>query len=244
MENNDLQVVLDSIVESVQCDDQEQLIETLDSVNDDCWKNIDSAISILDTFLTNVRSDFFVYPIEFIPAYLFENENFINCYTNLLCWFYNDELLDYNFTELIPRKVLKDKAICKKFLSCNYCEVVDDVPDEFWADEEVVFSALEGLENHIEYRVNTPMLTPPDITDCISYLFEKVSKELSNNKKFIIDFLSNYYFQETFEVVYKWMDKSLWSDKEFVLEVLDKDCSAIKYVSKELLKDAEILKYE
>jgi hypothetical protein len=237
MENKNLKMILDTIVESAQDEDQELLIETLDSINDDCWKDIDSAIAILDTFLTNVSSDFFVYPIKFIPDYLFGNENFINRYVNLLCWFYNDELLDYNFTELIPSEVLKNKELCKKFLSCNYFEVVDDVPEEFWGDQSVVFASLEGLENHIEYRENTSMLTPPDKTECISYLFEKVSKDLSNNKDFIIDFLSNYYFIETFEVVYKWIDKSLWLDKEFVKKVLDKDCELSDEYLKEVMKD-------
>jgi hypothetical protein len=243
MGNKDIKNILDSIIESVQDEDQELLIETLDSINDDCWKDIDSAIAILDTFLTNVRSDFFVYPIKFIPDYLFGNENFINRYVNLLCWFYNDELLDYNFTELIPSEVLKNKELCKKFLSCNYYELVDDVPEEFWGDQSVVFASLEGLENHIEYRENTPMLTPPDKTECISYLFKKVSKDLSNNKDFILDFLDYEYFFDCFDVVYDWVDKSLWFDKNFVIKVLEKDRDAVNYVTKELLKDEDVKKF-
>ncbi len=243
MAPQDIKNILDSIVESAQYDDQELLIETLDSINDDCWKDIDSAIAILDTFLTNVRSDFFVYPIKFIPDYLFGNENFINRYVNLLCWFYNDELLDYNFTELIPSEVLKNKELCKKFLSCNYCEVVDDVPEEFWGDQSVVFASLEGLENHIEYRKNTPMLITPDKTECISYLFKKVSKDLSNNKDFILDFLDYEYFFDCFDVVYDWVDKSLWFYKDFVIKVLEKDRDAVNYVTKELLEDEEIKKF-
>ena len=83
------------------------------------------------------------------------------------------------------------------------------------------------------------MLIPPDKTECIDYLFKKVSKDLSNNKDFIIDFLSNYYFIETFDVVYKWIDKSLWLDKNFVKKVLDIDCELPDEYLKEVMKDEE-----
>lgn len=243
MGNKDLEMILDTIVESMQDEDQELLIETLDSINDDCWKDIDSAIAILDTFLTNVPSDFLVYPIEFIPDYLFENEDFIDRYVNLLCWFYSDELLDYNFIELIPSEVLDDKERCKQFLSCNYLEIVYYVPEEFWGDPSVVFAALEGLENHIEYRESAPMLSAPDKSECVRDLFEQVSKDLSNNKDFILDYLD---YEDDFaciDVVYDWVDKSLWFDKDFVKKVLDIDYRLSDEYLKEAMKDEEFAEW-
>ena len=245
MAKQDLQEVLDLIVEAVQSDDQELLIDTIDGIEEEYWLDAKSSSRIMDTFFGWVSSEFFVYPISFIPDSFWENEALTFEYVQTVCGYYEEERIDYNFTEIMPKEVLNDKDILRMLLRCNCMEVIYYLPSQFSADAEIVFSALEGLENHIRYRENASMLTPPDIKECVGMLLEKISKDLSKDKDFILEFLNNYYFADAFSLIYEWTDKDLWSDKDFVLSVLKNDESeeAISYISKDLREDEEIKEY-
>jgi hypothetical protein len=242
MENKDLEMILGSIVESAQDEDQELLIETVENIPEELWRDVKSSCKIMETFFEWVNSDFFVYPITFIPEFFWEDRKRVWAYVVTLCEFYEDERIDFNFTELIPEKVLEDKEFAKMLLSCNYFEIMSEIPKSLKSDPEIVFSALECIEKNIEYREDTSMLSAPDKNECVRDLLNEISNELSYDKDFILDFLDYDYFADCVEVVYDWVDKSLWLDKDFVINVLEKDCDAVNYIAEELLNDEDIKK--
>ena len=68
---------------------------------------------------------------------------------------------------------------------------------------------------------------------------------MASNKDFIFDFyncLLDSSYLCVLDPLYKWIDGSLWQDKDFVFEILSKDDSATEYVTEELLEDADFLK--
>jgi hypothetical protein len=70
-----------------------------------------------------------------------------------------------------------------------------------------------------------------------------VPEKFKSSKDFILDILEYDYFCDAFHIVYNWIDQSLWSDKDFVMEVVEKDCEAIVKVSDEIAGDEEFRTY-
>jgi hypothetical protein len=58
-----------------------------------------------------------------------------------------------------------------------------------------------------------------------------------------MEFLDYSYFSDEFDVLYDWMDKDLWCNKEVVLKILETDATAVVYVQQELSTDEEVKNY-
>ena len=74
-------------------------------------------------------------------------------------------------------------------------------------------------------------------------LINYFASSLKSDKEFIIGILTcdlqfNEFYDE-FDLVYDWIDPKLWSDKQFVMEIVENDCDALKYASEELMSDEE-----
>lgn len=73
---------------------------------------------------------------------------------------------------------------------------------------------------------------------------DDVSKSLNKDKDFILELLGHYYFSDEYDVIFRWIDKELWNDKDFVLDVIE-ICGASyiylkKFISEHLLNDQDI----
>ena len=119
-------------------------------------------------------------------------------------------------------------------------------PEMCWESATVIFEILsclqEALENdrawgtvYCNFRGSNEVY----LEDFLSYVPDK----FKTDKDFIQELLGYDYFSEAFHSVYEWMDQAIWSDKEFVLEVLEKDVQAVIKVSEQLATDPEFRAY-
>jgi hypothetical protein len=126
-------------------------------------------------------------------------------------------------------------------------ETFSYISNEFKTDPEIVLAALQGVENKItirEYNA-TSWLPPLDPEECLEEFIGEIPESLSSNKEFILDFHDFLVGSSCFynnDLLYNWVDKALWLDKEIVFEILSNDNDAIEYVSDELFEDAEFVK--
>ena len=249
-------------------DDQEGIIAALNSIPMSFWEDPACFLRIIETFFDNVRSDMFVYPTEFIPNSFWENEENVRAYVLTLCDYYEEDKIDFNLTgELIPSYILENKNIAVLLLRSNVDETFSYILDEFKTDPEIILAALQGVENKItirEYNA-TSWLPPLDPEECLEEFIGEIPESLSSNKEFILDFHdflvgSSYFYNN--DLLYNWVNKELWldkdfaikmasqdrcavsaiSDKEIVFEILSNDNDAIEYVSDALFEDAEFVK--
>jgi hypothetical protein len=190
----------------------------------------------------------FVYPTEFIPDLFWENEENVRAYVFTLCDYYEEDKIDFNLIgELIPSYILENKNIAVLLLRSNVDETFRSIINELKADPEIVLAALQGVENKIttrEYNA-TSWLPPLDPEECLEEFIGEIPESLSSNKEFILDFHDFLVGSSCFynnDLLYNWVDKALWLDKEIVFEILSNDNDAIEYVSDELFEDAEFVK--
>ena len=212
------------------------------------WNDRACFLRIIEAFFDHVDSDMFVYPTEFIPDFFWENEENVRAYVLTLCDYYGEDRIDFNLTgELIPRFVLKNKEIVMWLLGCNVDETLGYLSDEQLQDPEIILAALEGVENKIkcrEYNATT-WLPPLDPEKCLAEFINQIPESLALNRDFVLDFhgfMAQSSYLDIFDLLYKWVDNTLWTDRDFVFEVLSENEDALEYAAEELLNDADFAK--
>ncbi len=79
--------------------------------------------------------------------------------------------------------------------------------------------------------------------DYLETFFDHIPDKFRSDDEFVMDFLYHDYFAEEFDMLYDWMDKKLWHDKDIVLKALEVTPSAVIYIPQELSTDEEIRTY-
>lgn len=246
-----LQNILARIEEAACEEDQDGIISALDDILPSFWEDSDCYLRILETFFENVKSGMFVYPVEFIPEHFWKTIKNQKAYVLTLSEFYEDGGIDFNLCELLPMELLNDKDIVKPLLISNVDETFSYISDDLKAEPEIIIAALEGVQNKIEYRENddSSWLPPFDAGECLEELINNIPNILSSNKDFILEFLDYDYFCDEFDLLYEWIDKKLWSNKEFVFDAYSKDHCSLNYVADKdiafelLSKDKDAIEY-
>ena len=115
-------------------------------------------------------------------------------------------------------------------------------PRKAWESEKVIFEILSCLQFALENDRAWGTVYCNFRGDNESY-FDRflyyVPDKFKSNKDFISELLGYDYFFDGFSQVYDWIDQNLWSDKEFVLKVLEMDTSAVIKVPEQLAADEE-----
>jgi hypothetical protein len=154
---------------------------------------------------------------DLIPESVWKNEN-------ELCWvvrcIYNEDERNMGYLSLFPEKSWESAEVIFEILSCLQFALEND---RSWGT--VYCNFRDGIENYFD--------------GFLAYVPEK----FKSDKDFILNLLDYDYFADGFAQVYDWIDQSLWSDKEFVMEVLEKDCGAVIYVPDALATDEEFRTY-
>lgn len=215
------------------------------------WNNSDNILG-----LTQLMTD---YSLEYcecvelqgifdhIPNSLWENRSFtLNiCDTVTELSRIIDDL--NRIDELIPDFVFNDTSIIHYTIR-SLCKANDLNSVEFymfpqatWNQSETIILALSILENVLDgdsYNMYPAFRRSQQ--DYLSDLISYVPESFQSDKDFISEVLTYHYFSESFHIIYDWIDKKLWEDKEFVMSVLKEDLLALLYVSEQLVTDDDI----
>lgn len=244
--------ILGRIEDAAHKEDQTGIVSALNDIPQFFWEDQACYLHIVETFFAHVKFDMSIYPVHFIPDHFWEIPENVEAYILTLCKFYEEASIDFNLGgELIPRRLLNDKKIVTLLLRSNVDETFGSISEDFKADPDIVLAALEGLQNKIEFREynSSSWLPPHDKRVCLEELINELPDSLFSNKSFILDFLLHNYFRDEFDVLYERIDQNLWSDKDFVFEVLSRDRCAIMYVTDKdlvlemLAKDEDAIEY-
>lgn len=238
-----LNTILENIHQAIDEEDDEMLEDAFKNVPETFWEDSACFSPIMCAFFDGVGYEWYFYPVDFIPKCFWEDESNVYSYVALLSDYYYQERIQYNLCELMPLELLENVEIAKLMLKCNVDETLGYVSNDLLSSPEIALSALEGVQNKIEYRENnsTSWLPPFDVRECLEEFFANIPKTLASNKDFILDFLNYDYFNCDFDLLYDWIDQALWSDKEFVFEVLSANTDAIECVSDDLLSDQDFV---
>ena len=230
-----LQNIVDSIEQAAIEDDQEMLLEAIERIPEDFWKDSECSMTIMESFFSRIGSDFFVYPIKFIPESFWEDEDLAWKYVVTLSSYYQDSGIDYNMSELFPLKLLGDKQIAKLFLYANYIETIGDIPKELMEDHEMICEALDGIDFAIEQHEDLgSMVCPLNAGQYLQALLDQIPDESASNKDFVSEIISDVVRRscicDEIDVLFNWIAPQLKSDKEFVVQCLKNDPGEYGYL--------------
>lgn len=154
---------------------------------------------------------------EVIPESVWKNENELVWVVRSI---YNADERNMTQLSLFPRKSWESATVIFEILSCLQDAIEND---RSWGTVYGNFrgSTKDYLENFLDY----------------------VPDRFKSDKDFILGLLEYDYFMDGFDLVYDWLDQSLWSDKEFVLTLLKLDESTLTKVPDHLAADEGIRGY-
>ncbi len=151
--------------------------------------------------------------------------------------------------ELIPSSFFKDEYdscyVISSLCSANNMNAAEFYlfPAAAWQYPKAIIWILSNLEDELSGGGFTmyPVFGGSK-RDYISSLIEYISDSFKSDKDFILEFLEHSYFSDAFDLIYDWIDQSLWADSEFAAAVLcDIDSDAFDRVPNELLEDEDFI---
>lgn len=151
--------------------------------------------------------------------------------------------------ELIPESFFKDEHDALYVVS-QLCDADNRNADDFcifpeaaWQYPNVILWILSNLEDELLGQSFTMYPTfVGSNEDYIASLIEYIPDALKSDKSFILELLGYDYFGDAFDLIYDWIDQSLWADKEFVISLIrDVDSDIIKRADEGLFKDENFM---
>ena len=215
--------------------------EIFENIPEELWRDRYCSLSLIGTIFENASYfDGYYAPCEFIPDYFWDDFN--NAIAAIR--YIGDDSSKFNINEIFPNRFFSVKVLLKEIVEYNY-DGLYYASKELKADSLIILAALYSLEEKIELRNEECScnwnLLPFEAREELEELFKLVSDTLKSNKEFILEFLEHDYFIDEFDVLYKWIDKELWKDQDFVIEVLNIDINAVEYIDDSLISNEEFV---
>jgi TPR repeat protein len=147
--------------------------------------------------------------------------------------------------QLIPDSFFKNKHdalyVVSSLCNANNMHAADFYlfPEAVWQYPDAILWILSNLEDELSGQGFTmyPAFRGSK-EEYISSLIGYIPDLLKSDKDFILELLGHTYFSDAFDLIYDWIDQSIWADREFVISVLtDVDSDAINRAAEELFKD-------
>ena len=151
--------------------------------------------------------------------------------------------------ELIPKSFFKDEYdagyVISSLCSANNMNAADfDLfPNAAWQYPDVITWILSNLEDELSHGGFTmyPAFSGSK-QDYISSFIDHIPDSFKSDSSFILELLEHSYFSIAFDLIYDWIDQSLWADSEFAAAVLcDIDDNAFDRVPIELWEDEDFI---
>ena len=241
----EIAAILEEIEDAAWVEDYDDIVQRFKDIPDVYWKDAVCFSKIIETLLPTANDDLTIYPIDVIPDWFWEDKSSVlNYYFNDLWDYYAEDQVHFNLCELIPMRLLNDPKCARLLLECNVDETLSYMSEDLIVVPEIALSALRGVGLKIEWRNDncTGMLPPFDERECLKEFLEKIPRVLASSKEFVLGFIDSGYFTDDIDLLYDWMDKKLWSDRDIVLGALSNNSGSLEYVSKDLLQDANSVK--
>ena len=167
-----------------------------------------------------------------------------------------------DYSELIPDQFWADKEFSVQALSRAsmihdynlYDEIAERVPEALWNDWHFVsllvrydsyaleWASAEACSN--KFVIEYALQCEEDKDQNYGYIFYHIPKTLWNDQSFVESYVLYYYDSDSdgddFDTIVENTPKEFWSEKEFVLEALEKDKRFEDFVPDDLKKDPDV----
>jgi hypothetical protein len=236
--NEEFKSVLETLEELLDTDwsEAEEFLNNLDEI---FWKDNVYSISIIDK-LSYYFGEMDDYDLDaFIPDYFWEDRKNALDAIDIIA-----ESHCFNIGSYVPSYLWEDDHASLYIMKLDYTGL-RYVSDKLSNYKKIVCYALSTLEEKIEESYHMSPVLPWDSRKHLEWFMKDVSEALKDDKDFILELLAYDYFSDVFDVIYNWIDDSLWNDKEFVIDVI-KVCGYSdelkEQISEPLLNDPDIKK--
>ena len=228
------------------------ILETLEDLMEEDWEEAEIFLHNLEEIYW--RDNFYSLAIiDKLSYYFREMDDYsLGSFIPEIFWNDGNNALDaieliaesnwFNIGSYVPSYLWEDEVTARYIVSMEYTGL-RYVSDKLGNYKDIVFTALSNLEEKIEASYyNFPAL-PWDSHEHLEWFMEDVSKSLKNDKNFILELLEYDYFYDVFDIIYDWIDASLWNDGDFVIDVLRIDFtqSTLNRMSEELKSNEDFL---
>jgi hypothetical protein len=215
-----------------------EIFAMLQEIPEALWKDEVASHKIVQALVDYKIWEWDIPITDFIPSFFWNNK--VNAEAAMKI------ILSSNRSDIygiFPSHLRTDRDSVMAAVSSDWREL-DGLSETFTSDADVVYAAFENMIQEIEStRENYPraMIEPRSFLES---LLGYVSKSLKSNKAFVLAILkdnlaySNEFCDEC-DLLYDWINPQLWSDKEFVMQVLEIDCTALEWVSEDLKASEE-----
>lgn len=235
---NDLKEKFDEILETLEELDWDEIFDFYQNIDEVYWKDNYCSLTLIKKYLDDCWYDIDDYGLDFIPEYFWlDRRNALDAIE------YISSFNNFNIGAYVPNYLWEDEHAALYIITLDYTGL-RYVPDTLSNYQEIVHHALYGLEEKIEESYHNGPAYPWENREHFEWFMDDVSKSLNKDKDFILELLGHYYFSDEYDVIFRWIDKELWNDKDFVLDVIE-ICGASyiylkKFISEHLLNDQDI----
>lgn len=223
------------------------------------WRNRDGILNVTELIIDDLISwcscasvSDFVDILRFVHDDVRQDRCFTLCMVEMVASRQNSLEWDGGFEDLIPDSFLNDKdnllAVVMYIMRANQSNAADFglVPATAWEHSEIIFWILSNFQD--EYESDRSLFTMYPVfrgskKDYLESFLNFVPDKFKSDNDFVSEFLEYSYFSDEFDVLYDWMEKELWSNKEVVLKALEVDITSVVYVPQELAIDEDLKNY-
>lgn len=230
-----------------------------DLIPKEFWSDPDRAIKTLDIIISSlpeICEYASVSDCEFVikrfPSEYWQNKNIVLSILRVI---------------IDNARIIDDLNCIDKFVQSDFFEDIDNLkyivlsicnaneqnatdfwlfPSASWENKETVFMILSNLQDQLESNSYLFTMHPTFSSNkrqYIEYMLDYTHEKFKDDKEFILEFLEYNYFSDEFDVLYDWMNKDLWHDKEVVMTAIEKDCTIVQYIPNEFSTDEDVKNY-
>ena len=235
MKKEKIKPILETL-EELMDEDWGEAQEFLHSLDEIYWRDNYYSLAIINK-LRYYFGEMDDYDLDLIPELFWEDrQNALEAFDII------NESNNFNIGAYVPSYLWEDEhaalyIVHKEYSGLGY------VSDKLSNYKQIVFYALSNLEEQIDESYYNYPCEPWDKRQHLEWFMNGVSKKLKKDKDFILELLEYDYFSDEFDIIYDWIDESLWDDGDFVIDVLriDFTISSLNRMSEELKSNDDFL---
>ena len=218
--------------------EDDEIFAVLQEIPKELWKDEVTSPQIVQALVDYKTWGWDIPITEFIPSYFWDNKVNADVAMKIILGSNRSDIYG-----IFPSYLRTDRDSVMAAVSSDWREL-DGLSEAFTSDADVVYAASENMIQEIEdTRENYPraMIEPRSFLES---LLGYVSESLKSDKAFVLGILKDYLaysndFAYECDLLYNQINPQLWSDKDFVVQVLEIDCTALDWISEDLKADEE-----
>ncbi len=205
--------------------DWDEASDFLNNLSDEYWKDNEISIELIEKI-----SEYFYEMDDYNLGALIPDIFWEDKYNTMQALKIILRADTFNLNAIFPSKYWEDYDIASLVIGYDYFGI-NYVPPHIKNYKNLVFEALDTLEERINNNIDDFPAIPWDMKEHLGYFLSYISEDLASDQDFILELLEHEFYDEELKLIFDWIDKDLLQDPEFlenVAETLDIDIEDVK----------------